>query len=95
MGGGMGRGPFSASWLNAPSATGPERGGHRRHPVTAAAIKLGRVVARERSVSFAGLFRDTLPGDLARLEVLRRLRKQFPESTSTERDDAIREGLTP
>ncbi len=59
-----------------------------------AVVRVGRELAAERSSTYTGLFSDTLEGDLARLEVLRRLRHQYPDVPAKRLFDVIEEALT-
>ena len=62
--------------------------------LTSKAIEYGAIVAKRRRVRFEKLFRDSLHGDLARLEVRRMLRKRHPGTTAEQREAAIETGLT-
>ncbi|MEO7034014.1 MAG: hypothetical protein ABI548_09030 [Polyangiaceae bacterium] len=54
-----------------------------------------REYAADHGVRFVAAFEDTLPGDLARLHVLRRLRRSFPKMPRAALNELIEELLTP
>jgi hypothetical protein len=66
-----------------------------RSEVEAFALRTGREHAAARGLGFVSAFGDTLSGDLARLQVLRRLRRSFPKVPPAALDDLIEELLTP
>ncbi|MEO6602050.1 MAG: hypothetical protein ABIQ16_19375, partial [Polyangiaceae bacterium] len=59
------------------------------------ALRAAREYATARGLGFVAAFGDTLSGDLARLQVLRRLRRSFPKVPPATLDDLIKELLTP
>jgi hypothetical protein len=61
----------------------------------AVATQLATELSARAGASRRVLFDNTLAGDLARLEVRRRLRVEFPELTAEQREAVIVEVLTP
>ena len=66
-----------------------------RSEVEAFALRTAREYATARGLAFVSAFEDTLTGDLARLEVRRRLRRSFPMVSRAALDDLVEELLTP
>ena len=60
-----------------------------------AAIRCARDVAHGQGEPLAATFRDTLTGDVARLQVWRRLRRLFPNVTLAEAEPVLDEVLAP
>ena len=58
-------------------------------------IRLARGVAASRHEHLCQTFEDSLAGDLARLQVRRKLRQEFPELKRDEVEALIEELLTP
>jgi len=58
-------------------------------------LRAGRQHATASGLAFVSAFEDTLSGDLARLQVRRRLRNAFPGISPQTVDDLIEELLTP
>ena len=58
-------------------------------------LRIGRQHASACGLAFVAAFGDTLSGDLARLQVRRRVRRAFPEMSPTSVEDLIEELLTP
>ena len=58
-------------------------------------LRAGRQHAATCGLPFAAAFQDTLAGDLARLQVRRRLRNAFPGISPQIAEDLIEELLTP
>jgi len=59
------------------------------------ALRAAREHATARGLAFVSAFTDSLSGDLARLQVRRRLRSAFPGISPQTVDDLIEELLTP
>lgn len=59
------------------------------------AIRFARSVAASRHEHLCQTFEDSLAGDLARLQVRRKLRHEFPELKADEVDALLEELLTP
>lgn len=53
------------------------------------AIKEAHALARKRGTKVTALFSDDLCGDVARFEILRRLRRRYPDSSAEARDNVI------
>jgi len=64
-------------------------------PIRASAFAIAREYARRRGLSIRLAFDDSLPGDLARLHLLRRLRLAFPVTPIRAVDELIEEVFTP
>jgi len=60
-----------------------------------AAMRCARDVAERRGGPLAATFRDTLSGDVARLQVWRQLRRLFPDVTLAEAEPLLDEVLAP
>jgi hypothetical protein len=58
-------------------------------------LRFGRQHAAACGLPFVSVFQDTLSGDLARLQVRRRLRSVFPSISPQTVDELIEELLTP
>lgn len=58
-------------------------------------IRVGRQHASACGVAFVAAFEDTLSGDLARLQVRRRVRRAFPGMSPKSVEELIEELLTP
>jgi hypothetical protein len=58
-------------------------------------IRIAHSVAASRHEHFCTTFEDSLAGDLARLQVWRKLRHDFPHTTRDQIDVLIEELLTP
>jgi len=61
----------------------------------ASAFAIARTYAEKRGLPIRLVFDDSLPGDLARLYLLRRLRKAFPVAPIRAVDELIEEAFTP
>ena len=59
------------------------------------ALRAARAYAGARRLHIVIAFGDTLAGDLARLQVFRRMRQQFPTTPRFVLEDAVEELLTP
>lgn len=59
------------------------------------ALELGKELASNRGESVVFAFDDSLPGDIARFEVIRLLRKERPELEHARVSDAVKEMLEP
>jgi hypothetical protein len=59
------------------------------------ALRAGRQHAATCGLTLVSAFEDTLSGDLARLQVRRRLRRAFPGLSPKTVDELIEELLTP
>ena len=59
------------------------------------ALRVGRQHASACGVAFVAAFGDTLSGDLARLQVRRRVRRAFPGMSPKSVEELIEELLTP
>jgi len=59
------------------------------------ALRVARQHAAARGLAFVSAFTDTLSGDLARLQVRRRLRSAFPGISPKAVEELIEELLTP
>lgn len=66
-----------------------------RSEVETFALRAGREYATEQGLGFVAAFQDSLKGDLARLQVLRLLRRSFPKVPRAALNDLIEELLTP
>jgi hypothetical protein len=64
-------------------------------PIERAVIQTGHQFARERGVFFTDVFDDTLQGELARMQVKRRLRRRGTEVSVARLEIAVEETLTP
>jgi len=64
-------------------------------PIRASAFAIAREYAQRRGLSIRLAFSDSLPGDLARLYLLRRLRIAFPVTPIRTVDELIEEAFTP
>ncbi len=60
-----------------------------------AAMRCARDVAQGRGEPLTSTFRDTLSGDVARLQVWRQLRRLFPDVTLAEAEPLLDEVLVP
>ena len=69
--------------------------GMRASELRMAAIRLAREIAHESGEPLTATFRDTLSGDVARLQVWRRLRRLFPGVTFAEAEPFLDEVLAP
>jgi len=58
-------------------------------------LRAGRQHAAACGLAFVSAFGDTLSGDLARLQVRRRLRRAFPGISAQTVEDLLEELLTP
>jgi hypothetical protein len=58
-------------------------------------LRLARNFAASRHEHLCKTFEDSLAGDLARLQVWRKLRREFPKTEREEIDALIEELLTP
>ena len=58
-------------------------------------LRVGRQHASACGVAFVAAFGDTLSGDLARLQVRRRVQRAFPGMSSKNVEELIEELLTP
>jgi len=58
-------------------------------------LRIGGQHASACGLAFVAAFGDTLSGDLARLQVRRRVRRAFPAMSPKSVDDLIEELLTP
>lgn len=58
-------------------------------------LRAGRQHAADCRQRFTSAFADTLSGDLARLQVRRRIRRAFPAISSKTLEELIEELLTP
>jgi hypothetical protein len=70
-------------------------GGIRTSELRLAAMRCARDIALARGEPLAATFRDTLSGDLARLQVWRQLRRLFPDVTLAEAEPVLDEVLAP
>ncbi len=59
------------------------------------AFRIARAYSGERGVPLRLAFDDSLPGDIARLYLLRRLRVAFPGTPMPVVDELIEEAFTP
>ena len=59
------------------------------------ALRVGRQHASACGIAFVAAFGDTLSGDLARLQVRRRVRRAFPGMSAKSVEELIEELLTP
>jgi hypothetical protein len=64
-------------------------------PLRASAFAIARAYAAKRGLPIRLAFDDSLPGDLARLHLLRRLRIAFPVTPIRAVDALIKEVFTP
>jgi hypothetical protein len=69
--------------------------GTRTNQLRLAAMRCARDVAQGRGEPLAATFRDTLSGDVARLQVWRQLRRLFPDVTLAEAGPILDEVLAP
>ncbi len=69
--------------------------GQRTSQLRSAAMRCAREVAQRYGKPLEATFRDTLSGDLARLQVWRRLRRLFPDLSLAEVDPVLDEALSP
>lgn len=67
----------------------------RLEHIIARARKVGRAIALERRLPLCVAFDESLAGDVARMQVRRRLRREMPDATREELTWAIEEELTP
>ena len=58
-------------------------------------LRVGRQHASACGVAFVAAFEDTLSGDLARMQVRRRVRRAFPGMSAKSVEELIEELLTP
>jgi len=68
---------------------------NHRSEAEAFTLRAGRQYAAARGLRLVSAFEDTLCGDLARLQVRRRLRRAFPTFSPDTVDQLIEELLTP
>ena len=64
-------------------------------PLRTSAFEIARTYAQKRGIPIRVAFDDSLPGDLARLHLLRRLRIAFPVTPIGIVDELIEEVFTP
>ena len=64
-------------------------------PLRTSAFEIARKYAERRGLPIRVAFDDSLPGDLARLHLLRRLRIAFPVTPIRIVDELIEEVFTP
>jgi len=69
--------------------------GSRASELRSAAIRCARDVAHGRREPLTATFQDTLSGDVARLQVWRRLRRLFPDVTLAQAEPLLDEVLSP
>ncbi len=69
--------------------------GTRTSALRLAAIRCARDLAHGRGEPLTATFRDTLSGDVARLQVWRQLRRLFPDVTLAEAEPLLDEVLAP
>ena len=66
-----------------------------RSEVETFAIQAAREYARVRGARLVVAFDDSLSGDVARLQILRRIRQSYPALPKDELDAVVEELLTP
>lgn len=69
--------------------------GSRTSELRLAAMRFARELAQGRREPLEATFRDSLSGDVARLQVWRRLRRLFPDVTLAEAEPLLDEVLAP
>ncbi|MEO7033733.1 MAG: hypothetical protein ABI548_07625 [Polyangiaceae bacterium] len=66
-----------------------------RSEVETFALRTAREYATAHGLKLVAAFEDTLSGDVARMQVLRRVRRSFPKVPRAALDDLIEDLLTP
>jgi hypothetical protein len=66
-----------------------------RSEVETFALRTAREYATARGLNLVAAFEDTLSGDVARMQVLRRVRRSFPKVPRAALDELVEELLTP
>ena len=66
-----------------------------RSEVETFTLRAAREYATARGLRLVSAFEDTLSGDLARLQVRRKIRRSFPKVARDQVDELIEELLTP
>ena len=66
-----------------------------RSEVETFALRAAREYATARGLKLVAAFEDTLSGDVARMQVLRRVRRSFPKMPRAALDELVEELLTP
>jgi hypothetical protein len=66
-----------------------------RSEVESFALRAAREYATAHGLRLVAAFEDTLSGDVARMQVLRRVRRSFPKVPRAALDELVEELLTP
>ena len=66
-----------------------------RSEVETFVLRTAREYATAHGLKLVAAFEDTLSGDVARMQVLRRVRRSFPKVSRTALDDLVEDLLTP
>ena len=66
-----------------------------RSEVETFVLRAAREYATARGLKLVAAFEDTLSGDVARMQVLRRVRRSFPNVPRAALDELVEELLTP